>query len=78
MFIWLKFFHVVIPSTLYKSYNVLFTHFTVVHESTYCNSQFWQKMKWHSNSGHLEKHDIKIKQFEVSHDKRKKELFKAV
>lgn len=35
-------------------------------------------MKWHSNSGHLEKRDIEKKLFEVRDDNRKKELFKTV
>ena len=35
-------------------------------------------MKWHSNSGHLEKDDIEINKFEVSYDNTKEELFEAV
>jgi hypothetical protein len=36
------------------------------------------RVKWHSNSGHLEKDDIEINKFEVSYDNTKEELFKAV
>ncbi len=35
-------------------------------------------LKWHSNSGHLEKDDIETNKFEVSYDNTKEELFKAV
>jgi len=35
-------------------------------------------LKWYSHSGHPEKSDIENKQFEVSYDSRKKELFKAI
>ena len=35
-------------------------------------------MKWYSNSGHLEKRDIKTKLFEVSYGNTEKELFETV